>query len=168
MIPDKIVSMTCDSKVCADAVKKLVLKSNPGATASQLKEHSASVFAEYEINLNHVHDTFKQFIYHYNAGSHSLEQTVQDLGRMMNLRFRDNAPRRPPRIVIIGPPGSGRSTTTEMISKRYGLVNVSPFQLVQAEAKVNPSVKKEVQEYLENGRDFPEDLIQRLIDKRLS
>lgn len=159
--------MTCDSKVCADAVKAIVQKSMPKATAAQLKEHCASVFAEHEINLGRVHDTFNHFVYHYNVGSHSLSTTVTELHRMMNLRFRDNAPRRPPRVIIIGPPGSGRSTTAEMVSKRYGLVNVSPLQLMQAEGKINPSVKQEMLSCIEKGLDFPEATLKRLIDKRL-
>jgi SpoVK/Ycf46/Vps4 family AAA+-type ATPase len=81
-----------------------------------------------------VHDTFNHFVFHYDVGTQKLTQTVHELGMMMNLRFRDNAPRRPPRVIILGPPGSGRSTAAENVSKRYGLVNVSPHQLVQAES----------------------------------
>jgi pantothenate kinase len=77
--------------------------------------------------LNGVKDTFNHFVFHYDTTGNPFEQTVQDLGRMINLRFRVNAPRRPPRVIILGPPGSGRSTTSEIISKRFGLVNVSPM-----------------------------------------
>lgn len=60
---------------------------------------------------------------------------------MINLRFRSNAPRRPPRVILLGPPGSGRTTTAEILSKRFGLVNVSPLRLLENEAKRNPAIK---------------------------
>jgi len=29
---------------------------------------------------------------------------------MLDVRFRSNEPRRPPRVVVVGPPGSGKTT----------------------------------------------------------
>jgi len=29
---------------------------------------------------------------------------------MLKLRYKSDAPRRPPRVILLGPPGSGRST----------------------------------------------------------
>ena len=93
----------------------------------EVEEHYHKIKSEHELNLNGVKDTFNNFIFQYDTSGNPLEQTVADLGRMMNLRFRINAPRRPPRVIILGPPGSGRSTTAEIISQRFGLVNVSPM-----------------------------------------
>ncbi len=77
---------------------------------------------------------------------------------MMTIRFRDNAPRRPPRVFILGPPGSGKTTTAEVISKRYGLVNVCPMELMKVEAKKNPQF---------HAHDDPENLL-RVIDERIN
>jgi pantothenate kinase len=159
--------MTCENSHTSQAITNLIKKTMPSASTSHIKELLASIKSEHEINLGRVHSTFNHFVYHYEVGSHSLEHTVQDLGRMMNLRFRDNAPRRPPRVIILGPPGSGRSTTAEIISKRYGLVNVSPLQLVQAEAKINPMIKTKVQQALDSGHEIPDDILKRVIDQRL-
>lgn len=85
----------------------------------------------------------------------------------MNLRFRSNAPRRPPQVVILGPPGSGRTTTAETLCKRYGLVLVSPMNLLNEESKRIPAIKIKVQEALDAGRDIPDEILLRAIDKRL-
>lgn len=134
VIPDKIISMTCDKAVSEAALSiKMAQNKVPGGKEAHCKQ-AESCIAEHQINLGRVHDTFNHFVFHYDVGTQKLTQTVHELGKMMNLRFRDNAPRRPPRVIILGPPGSGRSSTAEIVSKRYGLVNVSPHQLVQAES----------------------------------
>jgi len=64
---------------------------------------------------------------------------------MLLIRFRNGAPRRPPKVMLVGPPGSGRSTQCEVIAQRYGLVPVSPEKLVRDEQESNPAVKIRVQ-----------------------
>ena len=113
----------------------------PGIFGDEIDELALKIKSEHDFNLNGVKDTFNNFIFNYDTSGNALEQTVQDLGRMINLRFRINAPRRPPRVIILGPPGSGRSTTAEIISQKFGLVNVSPMQLLAIEAKKNPAIK---------------------------
>jgi len=51
----------------------------------------------------------------------------------MKLRYKSDAPRRPPRIVILGPPGSGRTTQCEALAQTFGLVKVSVRDLLKKE-----------------------------------
>lgn len=141
VIPDKIIDMSSDNLGQKSSINSYVQKIIPGIFGEEMEEQYHKIKSEHELNLNGVKDTFNNFIFQYDTSGNSLEQTVADLGRMMNLRFRINAPRRPPRVIILGPPGSGRSTTAEIISQRFGLVNVSPMVLLQAEAKKNPAIK---------------------------
>lgn len=53
---------------------------------------------------------FKGFIYDYNAIDKAQNDVANDLARMLRIRYRSNAPRRPPRVILLGPPGSGRTT----------------------------------------------------------
>jgi len=68
-------------------------------------------------------------------------EIANDLARMLRIRHRNNAPRRPPRVILIGPPGSGRSTQAQLIADAFGLVNVSPQKILKAEAERNPPIK---------------------------
>lgn len=73
-------------------------------------EIAERMYQEYEINMNAVQDTFNQFIYEIDCSDKGTQDVVNDLGRMLRHRYRNAAPRRPPKVMLIGPPGSGRST----------------------------------------------------------
>lgn len=53
---------------------------------------------------------FKGFLYEYNAIDKPQNDVANELARMLRIRFRSNAPRRPPRVILLGPPASGRSS----------------------------------------------------------
>jgi len=59
---------------------------------------------------------------------------------MLRIRFRSNAPRRPPRVILLGPPGSGRSTQSSIIAKRYGLVHICTRSLLKSEIAKKPEI----------------------------
>lgn len=86
---------------------------------------------------------------------------------MLKLRYKSDAPRRPPRVILLGPPGSGRSTQSRSLAEKFGLVNVSPSLLLKAEAERNPGIKIKIRESLERGEPVPDEILLRLIDNRL-
>lgn len=51
--------------------------------------------------------------------------------------------------------------------EKFGLVHVSPLDLLKAEGEKNPGIKQRVKEALENGDAVPDEIILRLIDQRL-
>ena len=62
------------------------------------------------MHIKGVKSAFNGFIYEYNAVDKAQNDVANDLARMLRIRYRSNAPRRPPRVILLGPPGSGRST----------------------------------------------------------
>jgi len=89
-----------------------------------------------------VHEAFNQFIFEHDAVDKAQVDVGNELLRMLNLRFKSNAPRRPPKIIIIGPPGSGRDTQAKMVSQQFGIVHISVRQLLKAEIQKNPLIAK--------------------------
>jgi Holliday junction resolvasome RuvABC ATP-dependent DNA helicase subunit len=57
------------------------------------------------------------------------------------LRARTRHGDNPPKITVLGPPGSGRTTQSEKIAKRFGLVVLCPEKLVEEEIKKNPGLR---------------------------
>ena len=70
---------------------------------------------------------------------------------MLRIRFRSNAPRRPPRVILLGPPGSGRSTQATIIAKRYGLVHVCARSLLKSEISKSPELGKIISQAIDGG-----------------
>lgn len=67
---------------------------------------------------------FNQFIFEHDGRDLAQSDVEKDLVRMLNLKYKIHAPLRPSRVVIAGPPGSGRSAQAETLSQTFGLVNV--------------------------------------------
>jgi adenylate kinase len=78
---------------------------------------------------------------------------------MLALRVGKTAPRRPPRVLILGPPGSGRCTQAAVLAKTYGLVHISTRQLLKAEAATNPKRGRTIRNCLERGDLVPEAIV---------
>lgn len=113
-----------------------------------------------------VRDSFNQFIFQYDADRPHPDISA-DLFKMLKLRFQNGAPRRPPKIILLGPPGSGRSMQSQILAETFGIVHVSPEELLKAEAEKNPGVKLKIKGSIENGDSVPDEIMLRLIDTRL-
>ena len=75
--------------------------------------------------------------------------------------------RRPPRILIIGPPGSGKTTLSKLIAQKFGLINVGAAELLQREIMNKTSVGREVADLISKGKLVSDDIITELVNKRL-
>ena len=86
---------------------------------------------EHELNLRGVSSVFNQFIINFEIDGYSSNlEAGNALMRMVKLRYQNDAPRQPPRIIIQGQPGSGRSTQAAMIAQKFGIVKVSANELL--------------------------------------
>ena len=75
---------------------------------------------------------FEKFIFDMDCDQFSSQTEVAgELKKVLTLRYRNDAPKRPPRIMIAGPPGCGRTTQSELIAQQFGLVNVSMKDLLR-------------------------------------
>jgi hypothetical protein len=57
-----------------------------------------------------VRECFDQFIFDHDGQDKAQTDVANELKRMLSIRFKAGAPRRPSRVIILGPPGSGRDT----------------------------------------------------------
>lgn len=55
-------------------------------------------------NITEVKQAWKGFVCEIDANK-NYDQVLEDIARLMKLRIKTNAPRRPPRLIIVGPPG---------------------------------------------------------------
>ena len=70
-------------------------------------------------------------------------------------------------VVLLGPPGSGRSTQSLIIAKRYGLVHICTRTLLKDEISRNPTIGQVIASCLDNGTLVPDSIVLPLVEQRL-
>ncbi|XP_058502176.1 adenylate kinase 8-like [Solea solea] len=75
---------------------------------------------------------------------------------------------RTPRILLLGPPGSGKSHQAKLLSQKYKLVDICCGQLLRSIAADDSSLGEKIQPYLGNGQPVPNILVLQVLEHRLS
>lgn len=57
---------------------------------------------------------------------------------MLKLKFSKKSANRPPKVIIVGPPGSGRSTQARKCAQQFGAIHISINGLLKDKMKVDP------------------------------
>ena len=71
-------------------------------------------------------------------------------------------------IVIFGPPGAGKGTQSNLITKKYKLHQVSTGELLRKEVKENTNLGKKISSIINLGNLVSDDIVGTLIEKYIS
>ena len=110
VIPDKFINLEIRKHNALARIKQNLVSTNQDVYGDEADNVAEQMYQEFEINQRAVLETFNQFVYTLDCSEKAQNEVANDLARMLRIRHRNNAPRRPPKILLIGPPGSGRST----------------------------------------------------------
>ena len=69
------------------------------------------------------------------------------------------------RIVLLGPPGSGKGTQGAILAERMGIKEISAGELLRAEVKSGSELGKEIAARIDQGQLVPSDLIVHLMSQ---
>jgi adenylate kinase len=167
IIPDKFVLLKVKQTASLARIKNNLIGINQSLYGPQLEDIADQCLQEYELNMKGVREAFSQFIFEHDAMDKAQVDVGNELKKMLSLRFKSNAPRRPPRVIVLGPPGSGRDTQATLLAQQFGLVHISARQLLKKEISNNPQVGKFISGCFDKGDDVPDEIINPLIEKRL-
>ena len=70
-------------------------------------------------------------------------------------------------IVILGPPGVGKGTYAEFLSKKYGIPKISVGDLFRAAIKKRTELGKRIKSYVSSGELVPDETVIELVKNRL-
>ncbi|XP_014866827.1 PREDICTED: adenylate kinase 8 [Poecilia mexicana] len=75
---------------------------------------------------------------------------------------------RTPRIVLVGPSGSGKSHLARLLSEKYKVVDVSCGGLLRSVVSDGSALGAQIQPYMDVGRPVPDSLLMPVLEARLS
>ena len=71
------------------------------------------------------------------------------------------------RMILLGPPGSGKGTQAKRLTQRYGIPQLSTGDLLRQAVKEKTAAGIEAAEYMQVGKLVPDSLVIALITRRL-
>ncbi len=71
-------------------------------------------------------------------------------------------------LVLMGPPGAGKGTQGEILSKRLGIDTISTGVMLRTAIKEQSEVGKIAQQYINDGKLVPDDVIVSIVKERLA
>ncbi len=71
------------------------------------------------------------------------------------------------KLLIFGPPGSGKGTYSSRIEDRIDVKHISTGDIFRSAVKGNTDLGKKVKEYLDSGELVPDELVNKVVKERL-
>ncbi|KYG99019.1 adenylate kinase [Bradyrhizobium sp. DOA1] len=71
------------------------------------------------------------------------------------------------RIILLGPPGSGKGTQAQLLVQRYGIVQLSTGEMLRAAVAAGTPVGLKAREIMANGGLVPDDVVVGIISDRI-
>lgn len=67
------------------------------------------------------------------------------------------------KLILLGPPGSGKGTVSERLEKDFKLLHVSAGELLREEVRKETTIGKEIKKYIEKGELVPNKFVVEMI-----
>lgn len=72
------------------------------------------------------------------------------------------------RIILLGPPGSGKGTQAQFITEKYSIPQISTGHMLRSYKKVSMKVRKLVKESMDSGKLVSDELVIALVKERIN
>jgi len=93
--------------------------------------------------------------------------TADEVFARINQFVSDDINSNPINLILFGFPGAGRATQASKLASEFNLTIISTGELLQEEIKTGSPVSNEIKPFLEKGLHVPDEIVIRLIEKKL-
>src|SRR5437773_4470335 len=70
------------------------------------------------------------------------------------------------RLILIGPPGSGKGTQAKLLGDRLGLVHIATGDILREAIRLGTAAGRKAEPFVNNGKLVPDDLVNELVADR--
>ena len=71
------------------------------------------------------------------------------------------------KIIILGPPGSGKGTQAKLIAERYGIEHISTGDIFRAKKNEDSDLGRKIKDLIDNGKYVPDDITIRIVEEKI-
>ena len=93
--------------------------------------------------------------------------TTQEVFERINKHINEEINSKPVNIMVYGFPGSGKTTQAKKLAEEFNLTYISTSELLKEEAQTRSNLAQQINPYLEKGLLVPDEIVIRLIEKKL-
>jgi adenylate kinase len=87
---------------------------------------------------------------------------------LLKYKIDNNGPKRAARILVLGPPGSGRSTLSKQLCKKYGFFYISTRELIADLINQRGEAGRLAVELMNQGELIPDEIVNSLVRERIA
>ncbi|XP_063051801.1 adenylate kinase 8 [Engraulis encrasicolus] len=130
------------------------------------EEQTALRLKQYHSHAHTLLRTYERHLRYVNADQPHVDVCAQVLTHVL-ARQRSSAPHTP-RILLFGPPGSGKSLQARLLAKKYNIVDICSGKLIKAVYADESCTGDLIKPYLEAGEPVPDSIVLQIVTARLS
>ncbi|XP_033099160.1 adenylate kinase 8-like [Anneissia japonica] len=143
-------------------VEKRLIEPPEGCTEDEMTER----LVLYHRHADGLKQCYQKFAKTINADQPKADVFSQVM-TALSTKHRSLAPHTP-RIVLLGPTGSGKSVQAALLASKYNIISVSSGQLVKEAIANESKIGEAIKPYVNRNMPIPDNLILKLLEDRLS
>lgn len=167
-IPDHIILLDVTDRLTKERVRENLTNEEAIVKIEEDKigQITEDAIVEYNMHIEGVKEVYSGMISVID-GNKRQDIVLQEIARIIKLKVV-NAPKRCPKIVLIGPPGSGKTTQAIKIAEKLKIVHIHVSAMIKQKISSNKEDGRELWKLMREGDPLPDETYEELIKERLS
>ncbi|KRX07413.1 P-loop containing nucleoside triphosphate hydrolase [Pseudocohnilembus persalinus] len=171
IIPDSfIIYNVNEDQIQKDVLRKIENNEDgnyDNIPQAQQKQSAENYALEYNLNIKQVKEIYHNNYFAIDGDKENIESQMEDMAKLVKFKIDNKQARRAQKIVVTGPPGSGRTTLAKQLAQKYEFVYISTRELIADQIQKNTEVGKLALEKFREGELVPQDIINGLVNARI-